>query len=208
MPTIVGITENRQHYLVTVECIMKKFTRCVKSALLLAITLISAACTPDREIETKAITFLDLTGKLPAGWIEETPSSSMRLAQLRVPGDDSTGDANLVVYYFGQGQGGTAEANIARWQSQFTDAGGKAVEPTVTAISVNAMPVTVVELEGSYARGTGVGPAGSAAPDQILLASIVESARGNVFIQLHGPAAAVAGQREAYMDFIRSIRAE
>ena len=187
---------------------MEKITYLFGITLSLAATLNFAACSQNTPVETKVVNFLGMTSRLPVAWIEETPSTSMRLAQFRAPGDDAGAYANLVVYYFGQGQGGTAEANIARWQSQFTDSGGEAVEPRVNTISVNAMPVTVVELEGSYARGIGMGSTGSAAPNQILLASIIESSRGNIFIQLHGPAAAVSAQRKAYMDFIHSIRAE
>jgi len=155
--------------------------------------------------ELKTIEFLDLTSEVPAAWIEQKPSSDMRLAQFRVPGAESEGDANLILYYFGQGQGGSVEANTARWQSQFSKPGGGAVEPRIKTMKVNGMPVTVVELRGDYARGVGMGPVGTAAPDQILLASIVEAPRGNIYIQLHGPAVTVLSQREAYMVFIRGI---
>ena len=155
--------------------------------------------------EMKTVEFLDLRSTLPVAWIEQEPSSSMRLAQFRVPGTESEGDANLILYYFGQGQGGSAEANIARWQSQFSNPGGGAVEPAIKTMKVNDMAVTVVELRGDYARGVGMGQAGTAAPDQILLASIVEAPRGNIYIQLHGPAATVSSQRESYMAFIRGI---
>ena len=173
--------------------------------LSIASTLDLMAFNRSEAAELKTIEFLELTSALPATWIEQKPSSSMRLAQFRVPGAETDGDANLILYYFGQGQGGTAEANIARWRSQFSNPGGGAIEPDITAMTVNGMPVTVVELRGDYARNVGMGPAGTAAPDQILLASIVESPRGNVYIQLHGPAATVLSKREAYMEFIRGI---
>jgi hypothetical protein len=49
---------------------------------------------------------------VPAGWVAEERTSSMRVAQYRLPkvaGD--TEDASLVLYYFGQGQGGSTAAN-------------------------------------------------------------------------------------------------
>src|SRR5918912_2229477 len=64
---------------------------------------------------------------VPAGWIEEERTSSMRVAQYRLPkaaGD--TEDASLVLYYFGQSQGGSAAANIERWIGQFQQADGSA----------------------------------------------------------------------------------
>jgi len=135
---------------------------------------------PSEAAELKTIEFLGLASTLPPAWIEQKPSSSMRLAQFRVPGVESEGDANLILYYFGQGQGGSTEANIARWKSQFSSPGGGAVEPSVATMQVNNMPVTIVELRGDYARGAGMGPAGTAALDQILLASIVEAPRGTL----------------------------
>src|SRR5215468_7200472 len=54
-----------------------------------------------------------LTISVPAGWVEQAPTSSMRKAQFllpRAPGDQADGE--LVVFYFGPGQGGSVEANI------------------------------------------------------------------------------------------------
>ena len=170
-----------------------------------AIVLDLMAFSTSAAAELKTVEFLDLQSTLPAAWVEEEPSSSMRLAQFRVPGVESGGGANLILYYFGQGQGGSAEANIARWKSQFSSPGGGAVEPGIETMQVNNMPVTVVELRGNYARSVGMGPAGTAAPDQILLASIVEAPRGNIYVQLHGPAVTVLSQRESYMAFIKNI---
>src|SRR6185503_16100126 len=62
---------------------------------------------------------------VPAGWVEEERTSSMRVAQYRLPkaaGDSD--DASLVLYYFGQGQGGSAAANIERWIGQMKQEGG------------------------------------------------------------------------------------
>ena len=179
-------------------------------SLLCALALIAvpnlAASSQDIEQMLKTVEFLGLKAPLPEAWIEEQPSSSMRLAQFLIPGEDNRGDAELVLYYFGQGQGGSAEANIARWQSQFTTVGGGVVNPSVKTMTVSGMPVTMVELRGDYARGVGMGPAATPEPDQILLATIVETPRGNVYIQLYGPAQAVAAQREAYVHFIRNIK--
>src|SRR6266545_2376931 len=57
--------------------------------------------------------------KVPAGWTVETPTYEMRVAQYKLPkADGDSEDALLVVYYFGQGQGGSAQANIDRWLNQ------------------------------------------------------------------------------------------
>ena len=49
----------------------------------------------------------------------------MRVAQYRLPkAEGDTEDASLVLYYFGQGQGGSTAANIERWVGQMKQADG------------------------------------------------------------------------------------
>ena len=62
---------------------------------------------------------------VPQDWVQEQPSSVMRVDQYRLPhkeGDDAS-DGELAV--FGSGIGGTADENISRWRGQFTTADGK-----------------------------------------------------------------------------------
>jgi hypothetical protein len=131
----------------------------------------------------------------------------MRLVQFRVPGGGGAEEAELVVFYFGQGEGGSAEANIARWQSQFSGAGDKApVPPVVQKLTVKGMSVTIAEFSGTYARSLGMGPPSAPKPDQILLAAIVETPRGNVTFQLHGARATVAANRTAFLAMVRGLQ--
>lgn len=153
-----------------------------------------------------SVRLLDLTAQVPATWVAQQPSSSMRLAQFRVPGKAGSDDAELVVFYFGQGQGGSAEANIARWQSEFSSPDGKPVKASIQRFKVSGMPATTVELTGSYARTLGMAAAGAPVPGQTLLAAIVESPKGNLFLQLHGPKATVAANREAFLAMIRGLK--
>jgi hypothetical protein len=67
------------------------------------------------------------------------------------------------------------EANIARWQSQFTSPDGQPVKPILQHLTVSGMPVTTVELTGSYARSVGMGPQSAPRPDQTLLVALVET---------------------------------
>jgi hypothetical protein len=184
---------------------MKKITLRLLCILALIGASNVAASDPPRAEKLKTVEFLGMTSSLPASWVEEDPSSSMRLAQFSVPGSDADSNANLVIYYFGQGQGGTNEANISRWQSQFSKPDGGVVSPQVQTTEAQGMPVTLVEFRGDYARGVGMGIGGTALKDQMLLAAIVEYPRGNIFIQLHGPAEAVSMHRAAFIAFIQSI---
>jgi hypothetical protein len=128
----------------------------------------------------------------------------MRTLQFRAGQGDPDG-AEFIVYYFGPGQGGSLEANLARWRSQFTAPDGGPAQPVVTELD-SALPATLVELEGSYARGVGMGPAGDALPKRMLLAGLVETPRGNLYPQLHGPADLVRGLKPAFVAFMRELQ--
>ena len=78
--------------------------------------------------------------------------------------------------------------------------------PRVNTLDGTTFATTVAEYEGAYARS--VGPAGGAAaePDQGLVAAVVETPRGNLFLQLFGDRAAVAETRADFLEMVRSIR--
>ncbi|MCP5150188.1 MAG: hypothetical protein H6983_10470 [Ectothiorhodospiraceae bacterium] len=160
-----------------------------------------------REVAAQAtveIAILGLRGDVPVGWPAERPATSMRVVQHRVPGP--VGEATLAVFWFGRNQGGSASANIARWTSQFSTADGGPVHPTIETTTVAAMPVTLVTLRGSYARGVGMGPIGAPVPDQMLLAAVVESPEGNLYFQLWGPAATVTSALPDFRTLVLGLR--
>jgi hypothetical protein len=169
-------------------------------AVLLLIPVIALA-------EPQRVELLGMASEVPSGWVASEPSSSMRLAQFQVPaagGGDTGDDAEMVVYYFGPGQGGSVEANVERWVSQFSRPDAEPVEPVITELE-GELPATLVELRGSYARGVGIGPGGESLPDRMLLAAVVETPEGNLYPQLHGPAAVVASAREAFVAFVEGL---
>src|SRR5262245_25396904 len=96
----------------------------------------------------------------PTGWIEEKTTSSMRVAQYKLPkAAADTDDGSLVLYYFGQGQGGGVSANLERWIGQMQQPDGsaskdKAREETLT---VNGLKVTTIDLAGTYTAETAPG---------------------------------------------------
>jgi len=170
--------------------------------------LVHVACTPawgQQQIGASGqrLAFMGIEGTLPAGWLAQTPGSSMRLAQYRIPGPP---EAELVVYYFGPGQGGSVDANAARWSSQFTNVQGKPVKPNIRQLRASAPRVTLVELHGNYARGMGMGTDNSVKPDHALMAAVVETPKGNAFIQLWGPESTVSAARNDYLDFLKNLK--
>ena len=143
------------------------------------------------------------------GWVVETPSSKMRVAQYKLPkaaGDSE--DADLVVYNFGATGGGGVEANLARWAAQFTqpDGGDSAALLQRSERVVNGLDVTEVRLTGTYVAETFPGSGERVnKPDFAMLAAIFDNGDNDYYVKLTGPAATVEQHTAAFRDFISRV---
>src|SRR5436190_11665660 len=124
-----------------------------------------------------------LTFTKPAAWTERAPASSMRVAEFVVPrvsGDPEDGE--LIVYYFG-GSGGSVEANLQRWTSQFESA----KNPIRTSAVVNGLTLTSLDVSGTYVAEMNPGSTERRnKPAFRMRATVVETAKGPYFIKLTG----------------------
>lgn len=143
---------------------------------------------------------------VPAAWTPSQPSSTMRVAQFSLPAAAGADAGEMAVFFFPTGQGGSHEANIERWTSQFAGADGKPVMPKISASKGGDIAVTLVELHGTYARGVGMGPAGDAKPDQTLLVALVETPIGRITLQTYGPSKTIAAQRDNFVKLAKGFR--
>jgi hypothetical protein len=185
------------------------FRRLVRSAVVAVAVGASFMAAPlaSAPLLAQSATFLGYTTSVPAGWSSATPSSSMRLAEYRVAGAAGAMPVEVVVYFFGPGQGGDPQANIDRWQSQFSNPDGSPVQAKITLDKRGPFPITFSEFRGTYARGVGAGSSADAArPNHLLLAAIVETPKGMLFVQCYGPIAAAEGQRAAFEGFVKGLK--
>ena len=137
----------------------------------------------------------------PAGWASKG-AAPMRAATYTVQ------DAECVVYFFGEGQGGSAEANIARWKAQFTVNGQPAPAKTGTR-TVHGLPVTDIDLTGTYAGMAGPAMTHQAPKsDTRMLAAIVQGPGGNIFVKFTGPAATMGANKAKFEQLVSSIQKE
>ena len=94
----------------------------MKTIIVLLIVVLAGAIQPAiafNDAQDKSCGACELRFKMPDGWVSESPSSKMRVAQYKLPkAEGDAEDASLVVYYFGPAQGGSVDANIDRWISQ------------------------------------------------------------------------------------------
>lgn len=142
---------------------------------------------------------------VPAGWIEEERTSSMRVAQYRLPkAATDTEDASLVLYYFGPSQGGSTAANIERWVGQMKQAEGSSAKEE--KLEVNGLKVTTVDVAGTYVAETAPGSGTfHNKPGYRLRAAVVETPNGSYFVKLVGPEKTVGQWNDSFLSYIKSF---
>ncbi len=128
----------------------------------------------------------------PAGWTEKPITSSMRTAHFVLPGP--AGEAELIVYYFGEGGAGGVQANLDRWLGQFQQPDGKPSKDVakIEKAKFAGQEATIVSVSGRYVTTSmpgGGDPIDKA--DQALIAAIVGSPKGMYYWKLVGPKATV-----------------
>ena len=143
-----------------------------------------------------------LTFTKPGEWSDRPAASSMRVAEFVVPkasGDSEDGE--LIVYYFG-GTGGTVEANLQRWASQFQSTS----EPVRTKATVNGLALTSLDVSGTYVAEVRPGSTERHnKPGFRMRAAVVETPKGTYFIKLTGPAATISAAGAAFDQFLKSL---
>jgi hypothetical protein len=134
----------------------------------------------------------------------------MRVAQYRLPkADGDSEDASLVLYYFGQGQGGATQANIDRWISQMHQPDGSDSKDRAKSesLTVNGLKVTMVDVTGTYSAEMSPGSGDFASkPSYRLRAAVVETPKGSYFAKLTGPEKTITRWDQAFRDYINSFQ--
>ena len=143
-----------------------------------------------------------VTWTTPGAWKEMPKRSMMRAATYQAEG--AAGAAEIAVFYFGPGQGGDVESNIARWVGQFQETAGDAV--TRSTRDVNGLKQYLVKVsEGTFSSGMPGGPAGPQ-KEWGMEAAIVEAPSGSYFFKMTGPAKTVSQHSEAFHSLLKSIK--
>jgi len=123
-----------------------------RSVLLLLICVMPFGSGARAAGEGQSVRLLDLESVVGAGWEQEQPSSTMRLLQYRVPGAAGADPAAFLVYYFGPGQGRIERGEHRAVAIAVRDGGRRAGRAAGHDSKAGELPVTLVELRGSYAR--------------------------------------------------------
>jgi len=156
-------------------------------------------------VKTREVKMRFLTLDVPESWKQRETASDMRLGELEIPPAEGDKEpAELIVYYFGAQGAGTRKANIDRWIGQFEAEGRQA---KVLAGKARAGEYSLVDVTGTYQKPVGPPVARKTAPmsGARMLAVILTTKDGDVYLKLTGPAKTVA---RAAVDLRRAIGAD
>ena len=151
----------------------------------------------------------DITYSVPEDWKEETPSSTMRKAQFRIPGAEGAGDAELAVFVF-PGGGGGVQANIDRWLRQFKqpDGSDSKQKAEIKKVESNGLPVTIIYVTGTHLKGTMRGGPTTELENYAMIAAILETSTDPWFFKTIGPEETIKYWRPEFENFAKTLKQE
>jgi hypothetical protein len=156
-----------------------------------------------------AVTLDDLKSTPPEGWVEETPTSSMRFAQFRLPrAEGDSADADLVIF---RGIGGDADQNINRWKNtQFVPPEHKKIDDvaTISKVKIGDREAKQLDVTGTYLDSGGRPGMGAVTkrPGYRLIGIHFDGPRTVYHIKLTGPAATVEKHRKEFEEWIANFK--
>jgi hypothetical protein len=174
----------------------------LRHAAVLAGTALLVSAIPCSAAPAPAATAGGIVWTVPARWVAGQ-GSAMRVATYAVPAAKGSEAGECAVFFFGPGQGGGIDDNVARWGKQFEGA----PKPATRTAQVAGLRVTRAEVAGTYlAPGGPMMQSTGQKTGYRLLGAIVEAPEGNVFFKLTGPAATVAAAQAEFDALVASVK--
>ncbi len=145
--------------------------------------------------------------EIPKKWTETKSKSKLRLAQFSVSDPKKeAADAELVIFYFGRSGGGSTDANIDRWISQFDGATRETTKIT-NFETAGKLKATLVDLTGTFVAENRPGSGERQNEEGTrMIAAILETPIGNHYLKLVGPAHTVTRWKEAFILLVKKSK--
>jgi hypothetical protein len=176
------------------------------------VALVGRALADEPAGEGTEVNLDGLKSTTPGNWKKEKTISKLRVYQFKLPkADGDKADADLAVFYFGPGSGGSEKENIKRWQGMFRPPEGKKIEDAtnVDKMKVGKVDVTYVDVQGTYLdKFPPFDPNAKVTPrpDYRRLGVIFQSENGPYFITLTGPARTIAQNKKAFDGWLKAFK--
>lgn len=145
---------------------------------------------------------------VPKEWSEKPVTSSMRAAQFTWS-EKSGEQAELIIYYFGEGGAGGVEANLERWLGQITQPDGKPSKDIakIEKTKFATQDATIVSVAGRLTtQQMPGGPAPVDMADAMLLAAIVNSPSGPYYFKATGSKKTVEANNARFRAMLASMK--
>jgi hypothetical protein len=170
------------------------------------VSVLSPAMSPllAQDAAKKEFAVSELGFSKPDSWKAVQPRSSMRKAQLSVPGKNGGDAGEVVFFHFGPGNAGGTKANIDRWFRQFQEPTAQLKTRTEKS-QVGDFSVSFVHAEGTYMSGPPVGKK-IPKPDYALLGAIIEAKKGYIFVKFTGPKLVVESAEGDFKTMVTSAK--
>jgi hypothetical protein len=149
----------------------------------------------------------DIAWQAPSTWQSVPVNNPMRKATYRITRTaGESDDAELAIFHFGTGQGGSIDANVERWLKQFSGIEPDSVKREQR--TANGLRQHVIKIDrANYSAGMPGGPQQQKI-DWGLLGAIVETSGGNYFFKLTGPAATLKAAEKSFYSLLDSVKAK
>ena len=151
------------------------------------------------------VTLGTLKSTAPADWKSQAPANKFRAYQFAV------GDAELVIFFFGEGGGGKPDDNIMRWKNQFVPPEGKTIEQVskVAKLKVGPADLTTLDIEGTFlSKNPPFDPnAKTERKANFRRFGVVFACEGGpFFITLTGPAQTLEKNKKSFDDWLKNFK--
>jgi hypothetical protein len=153
-----------------------------------------------------------LQSRTPADWVEERTDGRFRIKQFRLSaiGDDKD-NAEVTVFFFGQGGGGSVEANVKRWKGMFVPPEGKKIDDVakVDTFKVGPVEITQLDVNGTYVfrdRPADPNSPTSRRPNYRMIGVVFASKNGPYFVRLVGPAETVTHYKKGFDEWLKGFK--
>src|SRR5262249_30837152 len=146
---------------------------------------------------------------------EEEPTElgkKFRFKQFRLPKlEKDKNDAEIVIFFFGTGSGGSVKENVKRWQGFFIPPKGEKIADVTKVEKKKAgdVPVTYVDIHGTYKYKKAPFVPDSKAelrPDYRMINVIFDSKNGPYWFRLVGPTKTIAHYKKGFDHFVKSFK--
>jgi len=152
------------------------------------------------------VTLGDISSTTPADWVPGKVSSSIRIAQFRLPKSEGDKEPAEVAIFK---SGGSVKANVQRWKDQFSPPKGKKTDDVakVSKVKVGGQEATQLEITGTY-KAPPFDPTykGKKLEGFRMVALQFDSGDNTYQIKLLGPAKTVEKHKKAFDAWIKGFK--